>query len=71
LAPQPAAAAAFELLPAGDYVGQVIESEVVLTKAGTGTILKRIFSSRLIGPSSRSLARAKPAASGVLLISGG
>lgn len=33
----------FDLLPAGKYLAQVIDSEVVPTKAGTGQILKLTF----------------------------
>ena len=33
----------FDLLPAGKYTAQVIDSEVVPTKAGTGQILKLTF----------------------------
>lgn len=33
----------FDLLPAGKYVGQVIDSEIVPTKAGTGQMLKLTF----------------------------
>ena len=33
----------FDLLPAGKYLAQIIDSEVVPTKAGTGQILKLTF----------------------------
>lgn len=33
----------FDLLPAGKYVAQIIDSEVVETKAGTGQMLKLTF----------------------------
>lgn len=35
---------AFELLPAGTYVAQVVDSEIVDTKSGTGQMLKLTWS---------------------------